>query len=74
LKKGRLLLIDVSGESFTKGTMTIGDLRDFNAAAVTNKYNHSADRDFEGLSPHQMNMILNKPFSPDCPVKYKNRE
>ena len=50
-----------------------GSLDELNkiAATVTNKYNHSANPDFEGLSPHQMNIILNKPLSPDCPVRYK---
>jgi hypothetical protein len=39
------------------------------AAAVTNKYNQSPNPDFEGLSPHHMYVLLNKPFSPECIVK-----
>ncbi len=42
------------------------------AASVSNKYNQSPNADFERLSPYQMNILLYKPFSPECIVRYKS--
>ena len=39
------------------------------AAAVTDKYNQYPNPDFQGLSPHQMYILLHKPFAPECIVK-----
>lgn len=51
-----------------------GSLDELNkiAASVTDKYNQSPNPDFEGLSPHQMFLLLNKQFSPECIVRFNN--
>ncbi|MGB8489812.1 MAG: hypothetical protein WCE64_02020 [Bacteroidales bacterium] len=48
-----------------------GSLDELNkiAATVVDKYNRASHDDFEGLSPHQMYILLNKPFSPECFIK-----
>ena len=50
-----------------------GSLDELNriTAKVSNNYNQSPHPDFEGLSPHQMYILLNLPFSPECIVKFK---
>lgn len=39
------------------------------SATVTDKYNKTPNSEFEGLSPHQMYILLHKPFSHECIVK-----
>lgn len=41
------------------------------AAEVTSRQNSEANSDFEGLSPHQMYLLLNHPFSDQCCVGLK---
>jgi hypothetical protein len=41
------------------------------AAEVMDQHNREAIQDFEGLSPHQMFLLMHKPFSPDSPVTFK---
>lgn len=41
------------------------------ARKIMDQHNREAIQDFEGLSPHQMFLLMNKPFSPDSPVIFK---
>lgn len=51
----------------------IGSIDELNkiAAEVTSRQNSKANPDFEGLSPEQMNLLLNHPFSDKCCVGFK---
>ncbi len=44
------------------------------AGKVMEQHNREAIQDFEGLSPHQMFLLMNKPFSPECPVIFKTSQ
>ncbi|HOS72778.1 MAG TPA: hypothetical protein PLZ75_10080 [Bacteroidales bacterium] len=40
------------------------------AANVVDRFNNAPKSDFEGLSPYQMHILLHRPFSPECIVKF----
>lgn len=42
------------------------------AAEILNNHNNAGQDDFMGLSPYEMNLLLNQPLSPDCAVKFRN--
>jgi hypothetical protein len=51
----------------------VGSVDELNKIAVEiiERHNQDAFQDFEGLSPQQMHLLMNTPFSPGCPVVYK---
>ena len=65
------ILKQIQAEIDRRGEMP-GSLDELNkiASEVTDKYNKAAVPDFEGLSPHRMFSILNRPFSGECPVTF----
>jgi hypothetical protein len=66
-------LIQQIQDEINRGSKVPVSLDELNkiAASVTNKYNQSPNPVFEGLSPHQMYLLLHKPFSPECIVRFK---
>jgi hypothetical protein len=58
-------------EEINKSGENPGSVDDLNriAARVMERHNQSAITDFDGLSPHEMYLIMNKPFEVDCPVR-----
>ncbi len=65
------ILKQIQAEIDRKGELP-GSLEELNkiASSVMDKYNNAEVPDFEGLSPHNMFLLLNKPFSGGSPVTF----
>jgi hypothetical protein len=66
------IIKQIQEEIYSRGR-SVDSLDELNkiAGEVTDRYNRTAHPDFEGLSPAQMHCILDFPFSPNCPVRFK---
>lgn len=72
LKISEEILKQIEAEIKRRGG-NITSIDEFNkiAAEVTSRQNRKANTNFEGLSPDQMHLLLNHPFSDRCCVRFK---
>lgn len=72
LKMSEEILKQIEAEIRRRGgNLTSIDELNKIAAEVTSRQNRRANTDFEGLSPEQMHLLLNNPFSDRCSVRFK---
>jgi hypothetical protein len=71
LKSSEDILKQIQAEIDRRGELP-GSLEELNkiASEVVHKFNNAEVPDFEGLSPHRMSLIMNKPFSDESPIKF----
>lgn len=67
-------MIEKLQEEIDKRGIDPGSIDELNkiAAEILNNHNYAGLDDFMGLSPYEMNLLLNQPLSPDCAVKFRN--